>query len=277
MTAAVTGAADGAYLAEIRSRRPLVHMITNLVSMAACAQAVKAVGAATIFAHVAEEAEEIAEGADAVVLNVGTSVPGMQDTVRRVARVCAARGIPVVLDPLGAGASRFRTELARDLLAGPAVRIVSGNAAELAALSGLDAVIRGADSISTAEPPAEISRALAAKTGAVTAVSGATDYLSDGGQTVGVANGHPVMGQVVGTGSARSAVLGAFAAVADGDFLAAAVAGVCAYGIAGEIAAASGAGPGYLLPELYNALAALDDQMLAARARVTDRWTEGPK
>jgi hydroxyethylthiazole kinase len=262
-------------VAAIRERRPLVHMITNLVSMAACAQAVKSLGAATIFAHAAEEAAEIAASADAVVLNVGTSVPGMDQTVLRVAEVCAARDVPVVLDPLGSGASRFRSKLARALLDTGAVRLVSGNIAELADLCGVPAVLRGADAISAAAPPDRISQQLAESAQVVVAVSGATDYVSDGRRLAAVANGHPSMGQVVGTGSARSAVLGAFAAVAGPDLFAATVTGICAYGIAGEIAAASGRGPGYLLPDLYNALSALDDSVVAARSRITTTSTAG--
>jgi hydroxyethylthiazole kinase len=253
----------------IRERRPLVHMITNLVSMAACAQAVKSLGAATIFAHAAEEAVEIAESADAVVLNVGTSVPGMDQTALRVAETCAARSIPVVLDPLGSGASRFRSTLTKALLDTGAVRVVSGNAAELADLCGVPSVIRGADAVSATAPPDDICRTLAKSVGVVAAVSGRVDYVSDGQRLAAIANGHPVMGQVVGTGSARSAVLGAFLAVAGPDEFAATVTGTCAYGIAGERAAAAGRGPGYFLPELYNELSTMDDEVLVAKSRVS--------
>lgn len=259
--------ADG-LVAAIRERRPLVHMITNLVSMAACAQAVKSVGAATIFAHAAEEATEIAEAADAVVLNVGTSVPGMDRTVLRVAEVCATRAIPVVLDPLGSGASQFRSDLTRALLDTGAVRVVSGNIAELANLCDIPAVIRGADAISATASPAEICQRLAESAHVVAAVSGSTDHVGDGRRLAAVANGHPVMGQVVGTGSARSAVLGAFAAVAGEDLFAATVTGICAYGVAGELAAEAGRGPGDFLPNLYTELSLLDDATVAARALV---------
>lgn len=262
-------------IAAIRRRRPLVHMITNLVSMAACAQAVKALGAATIFAHADEEATEVAGAADAVVLNVGTSVPGMDKTVLRVAEICAERDIPVVLDPLGSGVSRFRSTLTKALLDSPAVRVVSGNAAELAVLCGIPSAMRGADSVSADAPPEVISRTLAESAGVVAAVSGKVDYVSDGTRLVAVSNGHPVMGQVVGTGSARSAVLGAFVAVAGDDVLDATVSGICAYNIAGEVAAAAGRGPGYLLPDLYNALSVVDDATVATRSRVTSSTVGG--
>ncbi|MEV0502161.1 hydroxyethylthiazole kinase [Streptomyces spectabilis] len=256
-------------IATIRERRPLVHMITNLVSMAACAQTVKSLGAATIFAHVPEEAAEIAESADAVVLNVGTSVPGMDRTVLRVAEACAARSIPVVLDPLGSGASRFRSNLARALLDTGAVRMVSGNVAELADLCGVPSVIRGADAVSATAPADEVCQKLAESAQVVAAVSGRVDYVGDGRRLAAIANGHPVMGQVVGTGSARSAVLGAFAAVAGEDMFTATVTGVCAYGIAGELAAATGRGPGHFLAELCNQLSVIDDEVVAARSQVT--------
>jgi hydroxyethylthiazole kinase len=267
----VTALPRNGLIAAIRRRRPLVHMITNLVSMAACAQAVKALGAATIFAHAAEEAAEVAGAADAVVLNVGTSVPGMDQTVLRVAEICAAQGTPVVLDPLGAGVSRFRSTLTKALLDSGAVRVVSGNAAELAVLCDIPSTMRGADSVRAEAASDVISRTLAESARVVAAVSGPIDYVSDGKRLAAIANGHPVMGQVVGTGSARSAVLGAFVAVAPGDLFDAVVTGICAYGIAGELSAASERGPGYLLPDLYNELSVVDDETVAARSRVASR------
>lgn len=255
-------------IALIRDRRPLVHLITNIVSMAACAQAVNSLDASTLFAHDPHEALEAALAAQAVVLNVGTSVPGMARTVLRVANGCRDAGIPVVLDPVGVRATAHRRNLVRALIDTGGITAVSGNAAEAAFLAGIDATSRGADSRSTAAPPAEIAAAAAAATGTLIALSGTVDYVATGTSLTAVDNGHAVMGRVVGTGSSRSAVLGAFLAVAPGQPLRAVLTGVCAYGVAGEQAAARADGPGYFLPELYNALAALTDQDVTAHARI---------
>ncbi|WP_405528518.1 hydroxyethylthiazole kinase [Streptomyces avidinii] len=251
-------------LASIRETRPLVHLMANLVSMPACAQAVNSLGAATLFAHVPEEAVEVALTATAVVINIGTSVPGSGDTAVAVADACAHAGIPVVLDPLGAGASSYRAQLVRRLVDTGAVTLISGNAAELAVLAGIEAASRGADSLSTALPPAEVAARAATRTRTVVSLSGVTDHVSDGARTVQVTGGHPVMGRVVGTGSVRTAVLGAFLAVGAADPFSAALEGTRAFSRAGELAAAAGRGPGYFFPELYNALDSLRDSDVAA-------------
>ncbi|WP_327370492.1 hydroxyethylthiazole kinase [Streptomyces sp. NBC_01217] len=258
---------DSGPLASIRERRPLIHLIANLVSMAACAQAVNSLGAASLFAHVPEEAVEVALSADAVVINIGTSVPGFGDTAVAVAVACAGAGIPVVLDPLGAGASSYRAGLVRRLVETGAITLVSGNAAELAALAGIGARSRGADSLSTALPPEEVAARAAARTGAVVSMSGRVDRVSDGTRTAGITGGHPVMGRVVGTGSVRTSVLGAFLSVGADDPFAAALAGTRAFSLAGERAAAAGGGPGHFFAELYNVLDTFDDADIAAAGK----------
>lgn len=258
-------------IARIRTQRPLVHMITNLVSMAACAQSVKALGASTIFAHDPGEALETAVSADAVVINIGTSVPGVGETLLQVARGCQRAGIPVVLDPVGAGATTYRRRLTRALMATGAITVVSGNAAEVASICGIGAMTRGADAVATDLGPAEIALTASLASDVVVAVSGAVDYIAGARMLVGITNGHQVMGQVVGTGSARSAVLGAFVAVAGSERFRATVTATCAYGVAGEHAAACGNGPGYFFADLYNTLAALDDTAVAAGARLEVR------
>lgn len=255
-------------VAAIRRQRPLVHMITNLVSMNACAQSVKALGASTLFAHDAEEAVEATRAADVVVINIGTSVPGVGDTALRVAAACGEAGIPVVLDPVGVAATSYRRALVSALLETGAVSAVSGNAAETAFLAGIGATARGADALSTEVPAHEIAVAAAAATGAVIAVSGAVDYVADATRLVAIDNGHPMMGQVVGTGSARSAVLGALLAVAPHTPFQAVATGVCVFGVAGERAAQRSDGPGHFLAALHNALAALGDADVTDAARV---------
>jgi hydroxyethylthiazole kinase len=264
----VTPPPASAALSRIRARSPLVHMITNLVSMTACAQLVKAVGASTIFAHDPSEAAAVAATADAVLLNLGTSVPGVQEVAVQVARTCRDHGVPAVLDPVGVAASTHRSEVCRAVLATGGITAVSGNLAELAVLAGLPATMKGADAVSVDATPQQVVTAMAASAGVVAIASGPTDWLGDGRRVHGVFNGHPLMGSVVGTGSARSAVLAAFLAVSDGDLLDTATTATAAYGVAGQIAAAQGHGPGYLLADLHNALSDLDDATVSARAAI---------
>ncbi|MGC8863646.1 MAG: hydroxyethylthiazole kinase, partial [Armatimonadota bacterium] len=173
-----------------------------------------------------------------------------------------------VLDPVGAGATSLRTESSRRLLKEVRISIVRGNAGEVAALAGIASEVRGVESISAAEGPDETARRLASIYGCAAAVTGPVDVVCDGAKLARVSNGHPMLGKVVGTGCMASAVIGSFAAVQP-DAFTAAVGGLTAFGIAGEIAArASGDRPGTFHTELYNALYALSVEDVRSLARV---------
>ena len=257
----------GADLAAIRERKPLVHQITNYVVMNETANATLAIGALPVMAHAREEVEEMAAAASALVLNIGTLSPPWVDAMRAAGRAAKAAGVPIVLDPVGAGATRYRTDTARRLVEELEVAVVRGNAAEIATIAGREAEIRGVESIGAGDP-SELARLAASEVGAVAAVTGATDHVSDGEQSVAIENGHPLLATITGSGCMATAVTGCFLAVSGARPLAAAAEALVAFGVAGEDAAARAEGPGSFHAALYDALYALDPETLDERARL---------
>jgi hydroxyethylthiazole kinase len=258
----------GESLRLLRERRPLVHQITNYVVMNETANATLALGALPVMAHARDEVEEMVGLAGALVLNIGTLSPPWVEAMLAAGRAANKRGVPVVLDPVGAGATRYRTETARLILAELDVAVLRGNAGEIATLVGADAEVRGVESISAGDP-AELAREAALCLGiAVASVTGPVDHVSDGENGHAIANGHPLLASITGTGCMSSAITGCFLAVADSPLDAAAEA-LVAFGVAGEDAAVGAKGPGSFHVNLYDALAALDPETLDGRARVT--------
>jgi len=157
----------GADLAAIRERKPLIHQITNYVVMNETANATLALGALPVMAHAVEEVEEMASVAGALVLNIGTLSEHWIEAMVLAARSANAAGVPVVLDPVGAGATRLRTETAKRILDQAEIAVVRGNAAEVATLAGREAEIRGVESIGAADSGAELARVAASALGCV--------------------------------------------------------------------------------------------------------------
>jgi hydroxyethylthiazole kinase len=257
----------GATLRKLRARRPLVHQITNYVVMNETANATLALGALPVMAHAPQEVEEMAANAGALVLNIGTLSEHWIEAMLLAGR--AAKG-PIVLDPVGAGATRYRTETAKRLLGELDVAVVRGNAAEIATLAGHAAEIRGVESISTASTTAAVVRDAARALGTIVSVTGPTDHVSDGERVVAVSNGHELMGTVSGTGCMSTAVTGAFLAAKPKEPLEAAAEALAAFGVAGEDAARDAHGPGTFHAGLYDALYNLDPDTLDRRAKVSE-------
>jgi hydroxyethylthiazole kinase len=257
----------GRSLGLLRERKPLVHQITNYVVMNETANATLALGALPVMAHAREEVEEMAALAGAVVLNIGTLSPHWVEAMVTAGRAANERGVPVVLDPVGAGATRYRTGTARRILDQVEVTVLRGNAGEVATLVGVDAEVRGVESIGAGVDPAELARRAARELGLVASVTGAVDHVSDGERVVAVANGDPLLASITGTGCMSSAATGCFLAVSASP-LEGAVEALVAFGVAGEDAAAVARGPGSFHVALYDALAALDPGTLTERAKV---------
>ncbi len=267
--AGATTASTGESLRRIRAQRPLVHQITNFVVMNETANATLAIGALPVMAHAPEEVAEMATVAGALVLNIGTLTHEWVDSMILAGRAANAANVPVVLDPVGAGATTLRTQSARRILDEVAIAIVRGNAAEVATLAGRSAEIRGVESVGNGEEFGDLAGAAAAALRCTVAVTGPVDAVSDGTTTLSVANGHPLLATVTGTGCIASAITGCFAAVNHDRPLNAAVEALVALGIAGEEAAAQSRGPGSFHVALYDALYALSPDSIDARARVT--------
>ncbi|MEN6521896.1 MAG: hydroxyethylthiazole kinase [Armatimonadota bacterium] len=258
----------------LREKRPLIHSITNLVVMNETANAVLCIGALPIMSHAIEEVEEMVGIAGALVLNIGTLTPAWVDAMELAGKRANERGIPVILDPVGAGATKLRTDSSKRLLNRVKISIVRGNAAELASLIGVSSEVRGVESMGAAKTPVEIAECFAHTYGCTAAVTGAVDFVSDGSRIADVANGHPMMGRVVGTGCMSNVIIASFAAV-DPDTFSAAACGLSVYGIAGELAALeSGDRPGTFHVELYNALSAITAEDIKLRAKAGFRNTE---
>ncbi len=259
----------GRTLAELRERKPLVHSITNYVVMNETANAVLALGALPVMAHAREEVEEMVGLAGALVLNIGTLEPAWVDSMLLAGRAANERGVPVVLDPVGAGATTYRTETAKRLLDELDVTVLRGNPGEVATLVGVAAEVRGVESIGAGGDPAELAREAARTLGLVASVTGPTDHVSDGDRVVVITNGHELLASITGTGCMSTALTGCFLAAKD-EALEAAAEALVAFGVAGEDAAAGAAGPGSFHARLYDALAALDAATLTERAQVTE-------
>jgi len=257
----------GESLARIRERKPLVHQITNYVVMNETANATLAIGALPVMAHAPEEVEEMVGLAGALVLNIGTLSSSWIDAMLLAGRAANAAGVPVVLDPVGAGATRYRTDTAKRIIDEVDVAVLRGNAGEIATLAGVDAEVRGVESIGAAGTAAEVARAAASTLGVVAAVTGSVDHVSDGSRVVAVENGHPLLASITGTGCMSTAITGAFLAARSEQPLEAAAEALAAFGVAGENAAPGAKGPGSFHVNLYDALAALDPAQLDERAR----------
>lgn len=228
-------------LQNLRDRRPLVHAITNYVTANDCANLLLACGASPIMADEPDEAPEITARAAGLVLNLGTLHRGTIPAMVVCGKTANARGIPVVLDPVGAGASRLRTETALRLLRDVRFTVIRGNLSEIETLARGHGTTYGVDSADRVTPDnldacCALVRAFARRTGAVVAMSGAVDLVSDGERVYCIRNGHPMMGLVTGTGCQLSCLAGAFAAANPDRPLEAAAAAVCAMGLCGEIA-----------------------------------------
>lgn len=233
----------GEMLENVRGSRPLIHNITNYVTVNDCANILLACGASPIMADDVDEAEEISTLCAGTNINIGTlnqrTVPAMLKAGRRA----AALGHPVVLDPVGAGASRLRTATAFRLLEEIRFSVIRGNVSEIKTLANGQGTTKGVDADAADQVTEENLMAAAAfvkdfarRTGAVIAMSGAIDIVADGERAYCVYNGHPMMGSITGTGCQLSALTAAYVAANPAQRLEAAAAAVCAMGLCGEIA-----------------------------------------
>ena len=259
----------GATLRALRERKPLVHQITNYVVMNETANATLALGALPVMAHAREEVEEMVGLASALVLNIGTLSPHWVEAMLLAGKAANAGGVPVVLDPVGAGATRYRTETARRILGEVDVAVLRGNQGEVATLVGVAAEVRGVESIGGGGEPTELARTAAETLGVVASVTGPVDHVSDGSSVLTVANGHELLAAVTGTGCMASAMTGCFLAVKRDAPLEAAAEALAAFGVAAEDAARDARGPGTFHVGLYDALANLDPGTLDSRAKIS--------
>ncbi|MCK9580198.1 MAG: hydroxyethylthiazole kinase [Methanoregula sp.] len=251
----------------VREKRPLVHHITNYVTVNDCANITICAGGAPVMADAPEEVAEMTGFAGALVLNIGTLNAAQVESMILAGGMANDRQIPIILDPVGAGATRFRTETVQRLLDELKISVLKGNEGEIGVLAGAGGKVRGVDSHGLAGDVVSIAKDYAKSGRFVVAVSGATDIVTDGKRAFLVENGHPLMGSISGTGCMAASVTGAFCAVSD-DMVKASAAALAAFGIAGQLAAVSAKGPFTFKIALFDELAGLTPAALAKGAKI---------
>jgi hydroxyethylthiazole kinase len=251
----------------LRSKRPLVHHITNYVTVNDCANITLCIGAAPVMADAPEEVAEMVSMSGSLVLNIGTLNARQVESMLLAGRKANDLGIPIVLDPVGAGATRYRTETAHRLMDQLDISIIKGNAGEIGVMAGTGGVVRGVDSGGITGEPSVIVRELARSSGSVVIISGPTDIVSDGNRTYMIDNGHVMMGNISGTGCMATSIVAAFAAVTK-DLAVGSVAALAAFGIAGENAAKRSSEPYSFKVGLFDETASLTPEVLASRSKV---------
>lgn len=260
----------GDLLDRVRRQKPVVHHLTNWVTIYDCAQVVKTLGASPVMAHAREEAAEMAQIASALVLNIGTLTVDFVEAMKLAAQSANKKGIPVVLDVCGAGATALRDRKCLELLNEVRIDVIKGNASEVARVSGESVKTRGVDATEVSGDMVMLAEKLASQRKATVVITGKVDMVTNGKETYLVKNGHPMMTRVVGTGCMATSVIGAFAAVESDLSLAAACALAC-YEIAAELAAEKASGPASFKERLFDCLYNLDRETVDRRQRIETR------
>ncbi|MFC1666489.1 hydroxyethylthiazole kinase [Candidatus Omnitrophota bacterium] len=254
-------------LERVRAEKPLVHHLTNWVTIYDCANIVKVFGAAPVMAHAIEEVEDMVSLASSLVLNIGTLTPDFVDSMKRAAKSANKKGIPVTLDVCGAGATRLRNEKSFELLKDAKIDIIKGNASEVARIAGENVQTKGVDASEVEKDLIELAMHLAAKRNATVVITGKEDVIADKDKHFIVKNGCDMMSHVVGTGCMATSVIGTFSAV-EKDLAKAATAGLTCYEIAAEFACKDSAGPGTFKERLFDNIYNLDREKIEKLKRV---------
>lgn len=262
------GQRAGEILHRIRKTKPVVHSITNYVVMNSTANVLLAMGASPIMAHALEEMEDISLISNSLVVNIGTLSNAWSEAMQAAGRIAVAMGKPFVLDPVGAGATKLRTQTARRILDSSRPTVIRGNPSEVIALSGREQSTRGVDSVHTTQQALDIASSIAQSFGTVIAVTGERDLVTDGSRSLIIEGGDRMMGYVTGTGCAASVVVGAFLAV-ERDAVDAAAAALAFFGLAGSKAAGETRAPGSFWIKMLDALYTISPGDLEEQARIT--------
>jgi hydroxyethylthiazole kinase len=256
-------------LDRIRRSKPVVHSITNYVVMNSTANVLLAMGASPIMAHAPEEIEDLSKISNSLVINIGTLSRPWIESMHLAAATASSMGKPILLDPVGAGATGLRTTTSLNLIEYALPTVIRGNPSEVLSLSPQGGATRGVDSLHTVEDAIEAARAIAGSLGTVIAVTGERDLVTDGERSLIVTGGHALMGYVTGTGCAASVVIGAFLAEERDPMLAAASA-LAFFGLAGERAAAAAKAPGSFWVQVLDELYTISPEDLERSSRITE-------
>ncbi|PSU37362.1 hydroxyethylthiazole kinase [Photobacterium phosphoreum] len=253
-----------AALALVREQKPLVVNITNYVVMNNTANALLAIGASPIMAHSRQEMAEMMQISGSLVINIGTLDSEWIERMLFAVEQANANNKPIILDPVGCGASVLRTQTARILAAKANNLIIRGNASEIIALAGETSQTKGVDALDSSDTALTAAQVLVTQYHANVVISGEVDYVVTASQTISLSNGHHMMPYVTGMGCSLTALTGAFAAIGEISGLAA----TAIYAIAGEIAAAQSAGPASLQLNIIDSLYQISAEQICQRLNI---------
>jgi hydroxyethylthiazole kinase len=256
-------------LQKIRKNKPLIHNITNFVVMNYTANVLLAMGASPVMAHAENEVEDMVAFAGALVLNIGTLTDTWIASMVQAGQKATALHKPIILDPVGAGATPFRTTSARAIIEKTRVSVIRGNPSEILSLGSKQSTTKGVDSTSSVQDASLTACHLAKELETILAITGPVDLVTDGSRVVHIANGHALMPYVTGTGCSATAAIGAFAAV-DPDYLSAAATALAFFGLAGEMAGRTATGPGSFMIHLLDALYTMTPEQLQKGCRINE-------
>ena len=254
-------------LKKLREKKPLIHNITNFVVMNYTANILLAIGASPVMAHAKEEVEEMVSLSNALVLNIGTLAPDWIDSMVKAGKKANGLNIPIILDPVGSGATALRTESARRLISELSIKVIRGNASEVLSIARRESGTKGVDSKHSVDEASRTAFGLAKELGITLVITGKVDLITDGERVLRVYNGHELMGLVTGTGCAATAIIGAFLAV-DNDPITASATALAYFGLAGEMGAEKANGPGSFMIASLDALYNIDEVALEIGARI---------
>ncbi|MCK8827467.1 hydroxyethylthiazole kinase [Natroniella acetigena] len=256
-------------LTKIKDEKPLVHHITNNVTVNDCANITLYWGGLPVMAYALEEVAEMVEAAAALVLNIGTLQKKQVEAMLLAGKRANQVGVPIILDPVGVGATAYRTKTALELLDQLDIAIIKGNQAEIITLAGEQGEVKGVESIGQYQDIVNNAKKLAHSEDTVVVVSGEEDIVTSGNKTYKVQNGDQLMGQIVGTGCMLASTLGVFCGVSD-DYLQAALTAITAYGIAGEKSAQQISQSASYKVAFFDAIGEIRNQDLIGKAKIKE-------
>jgi len=256
-------------LKTLGEKKPLIHNITNYVVMNYTANALLAMGASPVMAHAPNEVEEMVAFAGALVLNIGTLTDDWVAAMIKAGKKASELNTPIVLDPVGSGATTLRTNSAKRIINETNISVLRGNASEILSLSNVDSRTKGVDSIHTVDEASDTAKALARELKTTLAITGPTDLVTDGDRVIKIENGHPLMACVTGTGCTATAAIGAFLAV-DEDTVGATATALAFFGLAGERAGRQASAPGSFMIALLDALYTITPEELEAESKIVE-------
>jgi hydroxyethylthiazole kinase len=263
----------GRWLTEVRQHRPLVHNMTNVVVTNAVANALLALGASPVMAYAHEEVQDMARIAGALALNMGTLTPDLITGMILAGQAAGEARVPIVFDPVGFGATPYRIEAAREVVAKLGLTVLKGNAGEIGGMTGAGGTVSGVDAVQVGANLAHAMTQFARAHQTILVSTGVQDFVTDGKDLWVLSNGHPLLAHITGSGCMLTGVIGAFLAVADKEsgprsFAEASVAAITCFNIAAEKAAQQSQGPGTFSVHFFDELSALDPNQVNDMARI---------